>query len=159
MAETGVTCLIAEAWESVWPSVVPPWILLAFQPLGFPVALSAERIPRAHPGSWVEWPWKWVSKHHTGSKWCSGEVFKDGIWSQFDVFSCHVPPGALLKLDSVAAFTQTTLPPLVFPGVCQWRAEGPSFGAGTLQSLRVWWKKEAVLTELPYDSKRLLDGI
>lgn len=74
-------------------------------------------------------------------------------------FSCHVPPGALLKLDSVAAFTQTTLPPLVFPGVCQWRAEGSSFGAGTLQSLRVWWKKEAVLTELPYDSKRLLDGI
>lgn len=115
MAETGVTCLIAEAWESVWPSVVPLWILLAFQPLGFPVALRenlrrAERIPRAHPGSWVEWPWKWVSKHHTGSKWCSRDVFKDGIWSQFDVFFLSRSPGCPLKAGLSGSF-HTNHPP------------------------------------------------
>lgn len=41
-------------------------------------------------------------------------------------FSCHVSSGALFKLGLVAGFTQTTLPPLVFPGVCQWLTGGPS---------------------------------
>lgn len=41
-------------------------------------------------------------------------------------FSLPGAPGSLLKLPLVAGFTHTTLPPSVFPGVSQWRTEGPS---------------------------------
>lgn len=37
--------------------------------------------------------------------------------------------------------------------------KGLAFRAGTRQSLRVWWKNEAVLMELPYGSKHSLAGI
>lgn len=68
-------------------------------------------------------------------------------------------PGRPLKDGLGWQLSHSILPPLVCPGVCQWLTEGPSFGVGTLQSLRVWWKKEAVLTELPCDSEHLLEGI
>lgn len=40
--------------------------------------------------------------------------------------SATFPPGVLLKPGLVAGFIHTTLPPLVFPGMCQRLTEGPS---------------------------------
>lgn len=130
----------------------------------FPCSPQWESPPRKRHSQSPSWQLGWVAMKvgFQTSHWFKAVQPRgfqrwhlESVWR----FSCHVPPGTLLKLDLVAAFTQTTLPPLVFPGVCQWLTEGPSFGAGTLQSLRVWWKKEAVLTELPYDSEHLLEGI
>lgn len=53
----------------------------------------------------------------------------------------------------------TTFLPLAFQaGASAWQ-KGHAFRAGTQQSLRVWWKNEAVLMELPYGSEHLLEGI
>lgn len=153
MAETGEACLIAEACESAWPAVVPPWIPPAFQPLRFPVALSedphnTESRPGAHLSSWAM---MFLN--------VSLEIFKDGIWSQPGVFPdtfpqapswswpwwrvSHTPPSLCWYFRVCASGWQKGLP----------------FRAGTLQSLRVWWKNETVLMELPYDSEHLLEGI
>lgn len=122
-------------FSASWFSCIPQW--------GSPQCRKHAQSPAG--------PWCFLTSASGFSKMASGVSLA--------FFLPHSPRHHLSNLALVVDFTHTTLPPLVFLGMCQWLTEGPSFRAGTLPSLRVWWTNEAVLMELPYDSEHVLGGI
>lgn len=87
------------------------------------------------------------------------EIFKGGIWNQ--------PGGSLpiypqIPTESWSWWRASYTPPSLhwsFQACASAWQKGLPFRGGTRQWLRVWWKNEAVLMELPYGSEHSLEGI
>lgn len=88
------------------------------------------------------------------------EVFKGDCWSQPGVFflphSRPTPHQFPLKAGlsgTPSSFNWT------FQACASGWQQGLPFRAGARQSLRVWWKDDEALMELPYGSEYLLEGV
>lgn len=95
--------------------------------------------------------------------WFEGNMaqrfFKGSIWNQ--------PGGSLpiypqIPTESWSWWRASYTPPSLhwsFQACASAWQKGLPFRGGTRQWLRVWWKNEAVLMELPYGSEHSLEGI
>ena len=130
------------------------------------VSIPGWRAPPSQPtqAAWSKRPWesrpqvsRLVWREH------GWEVCKGDCWSHAGVFflphSCLPPP---VSSESGSQWQASRIPPSLnwtFQACASGWQQGLPFRAGARQPLRVWWKDDEALMELPYGSEYLLEGV